>query len=104
MLNLEFALTEMNRTFPPINELAEESKELQELLVMKEAYHFLKDRNGVFHSLRNLVLELDSQMNDTSDNYLMVHILFTQLLLLIARNVVQAKNESTQLSNLYLKR
>lgn len=104
MLNLEFALTEMNRTFPPINELAEESKELQELLVMKEAYHFLKDRNGVFHSLRNLVLELDSQMNDTSDNYLMVHILFTQLLLLIARNVVQAKNESTQLSNLYLKK
>lgn len=104
MLNLEFALTEMNRTFPTIYELAKESEELQELLAMNKTYHLLKDRNGVFHSLRNLVLELDSLMSDTRDNYLMVHILFTQLLLLIARNVVQTKKEAKQLSNPYLKK
>lgn len=104
MLNLEFALTNMNRTFPTINELAEESDELQELLARNEAYHLLKDRNGVFHSLRNLVLELDNRMNEVRDNYLMVHILFTQLLLLIARNVADTKDQSIQLSNPYLKK
>ncbi|MFS0882353.1 AraC family transcriptional regulator [Metabacillus niabensis] len=104
MLNLEFALTESHRTFPSLCELAKESDELYELLKYEQAYHLLKDSNGVFHSLRTLVFELDNRLNDVKDNYLMVHLLIAQLLLLIARNVVQIKQQSSQQTDQYVKK
>ncbi|MFC4387908.1 AraC family transcriptional regulator [Gracilibacillus marinus] len=104
MLNLEFKLTNMHRKFPSLFELAEESRDLHELLTHAYTFHFLKDTNGVFHSLRTLVLELDTSLNNDKDNYLMVHILITQVLLLIARNIDEAKNQSQQESSMYVKK
>ncbi|KAB7670774.1 helix-turn-helix domain-containing protein [Bacillus sp. B1-b2] len=104
MLNIEFILTEMQRTFPTLYELAQENEELHELLTNKQSYYLLRDRNEVFQSLRNLVLELDKRWNKDKDNYLMVHILISQLLVLIARNLLETKQDSNQQTGIYLKK
>ncbi|PMC35661.1 AraC family transcriptional regulator [Bacillus sp. UMB0899] len=101
MLNLEFTLTEVTSRFPSIKELAKESKEIQGLLSSEQDYHLLKDNNGVYNSLRNLVLELDSKSND---NQLLVYLLISQLLVLISRTVAEAKVKSFQQSDVYVKK
>lgn len=103
MLNLEFefVLTELERSFPSIRELADQSNQLRALIKLDEPFFLLKDLNGVYSALRNLVLELD---NSNKDNYLMIQILISQLLLLIARNVAEAKEKTPQQADVYIKK
>ena len=103
MLNIEFSFAQKERTFPSIKDLAAENKSLAQLLELRYEYVVLKDSNEIYHILKNLVLELDQKQ---SENDLMVEILFAQLLIQIARMVVEEKvnDRDYQQTNVYVKK
>lgn len=104
MLNVEFILTDdTKRNYPTVYELSEESEELKELFKGEKTYYYLKDMNGVLHTLRNLVFELDMGRSHNKDNYLMVQLLLTQLLLLIARNIAEINHKAINEKDMYVK-
>ena len=102
MLNVEFALIDKERDYPTLYELMKESIELQEYTKEGKAFYYLKDSNGVLHTLKSLVFELDMGRNE-KDNFLMVQLLLTQLLILIARNISETKNKSNDEKDIYVK-
>lgn len=103
MLNIEFALEDAKREFPTLHQLMNESFELKEFTEEGKPYYYLKDTNGVLHTLKNLVFELDMRRSANNNNFLMVQLLITQLLLLIARNIIEEKNKSIDEKDIYVK-
>ncbi|WP_407270903.1 AraC family transcriptional regulator [Radiobacillus sp. PE A8.2] len=101
MLNLEFVLTQTSRTFPSIKHLATENESIKEFFKHNQLFILLKDVNGVYNTLKSLVMELD---DSNADNYLMIHILLSQLFLQIARNAKDAKSKTPQQTDLNVKK
>jgi AraC-like DNA-binding protein/quercetin dioxygenase-like cupin family protein len=81
MLNIEFAFAPKQGYFPAIQEIARTDKQLGVLLAEGKPYLVLSDPEEIYHSLRSLVLELDS--NGTQSP--LTPILFAELLIRISR-------------------
>lgn len=101
MLNVEFAFTEYGGVVPSIGSLAREEEVLAELLRHPFDSLVLSDQEEVFHVLKALVLELDQRGRKGSS---MVHLLFAELLLRLARLRMESLPSSQQPSQLYVRR
>lgn len=103
MLNIEFSFVQTKGKLLSIKELASENKSLTQLLGLGYEYVVLKDPNEIYHTLKNVVLEMDKKQ---AENDLMVEILFAQLLIQIARMVVEGKvkDGEYQQTNVYVKK
>ncbi|HZH62669.1 MAG TPA: AraC family transcriptional regulator [Metabacillus sp.] len=105
MLNIEFTFIPKKGSFPSIKELTEHSVNLDRFLRLKQPYVVVKDPNEIYHSLKNLVLELD---NRGSTQEPMMYLLFSQLLIQLARMIVEkAENDCSdqhQQVNIYVKK
>lgn len=89
MLNVEFLFTERDgEAFPSLRELASADPALAAFLSEGFPYLVLKDVNDVPHTLRSLVLKLDDPVPGRD---LMVRLLFSQLLLQVARLAAEAR-------------
>jgi len=100
MLNVEFSFIESSGNFPSIKEIAQENTALSDFLHMDIPYIVLKDPNEIYHTLKNLVLESDKK----EDKQMMVQLLLSQLLIQLARMVVEdhkMKKENQQ-ANVYI--
>jgi len=82
MLNVEFGFADSGVGVPSVRRLAAEERSLAPLLADRSAYLVLRDPDDVYHALKALVLELDARGTDGGT---MVHLLFSQLLIRIAR-------------------
>lgn len=88
MLNVEFRFAERSgEPFPSLRELAAGDPALSSFLSAGIPYLVLKDANDVPHTLRSLVLKLD---DPAPGRELMVRLLFSQLLLQVARLAAEA--------------
>jgi AraC-like DNA-binding protein len=81
MLNVEFSFEHRINEYPSMIELVAEEQSLKKLLVEEKKYVVLADPDEVFHIMKTLVLEMDT----TKPSHIMVHLLFCQLLIWIAR-------------------
>lgn len=88
MLNIEFAFTRQKSGFPSLRELAEGDPALSAFLQAAQPVLVLRDSSDVQHTLRSLVLQLD---NPEPGCDLMVRLLFSQLLLQVARLAAEAR-------------
>jgi AraC-like DNA-binding protein len=92
MLNVEFLFTErQDEPFPSLRELSEEDPALAAFLSERTPFLVLKDATDVPHTLRSLVLKLD---DPSPGRDLMVRLLFSQLLLQVARLAAEAREKS----------
>ncbi len=103
MLNVEFAFIKKEGCFPSIKQLADENSDLTEFLLLHHSYVVLKDPNEIYHTLKNLVLELDKR---EPGKEIMIHVHLAQLLMQIARMVVEEKEKKSeqQQANVYVKK
>lgn len=101
MLNVEFTLKDKAGIFPSIKEFAQENAQLKELLTDQKAFIVLKDLEGLYHTLKALVLELGEQNSANSD--VMIHTLMAQLILKIARIHADSKQRDTLPTDVYIK-
>ncbi|MBP3950944.1 AraC family transcriptional regulator [Bacillus suaedae] len=103
MLNIELSFVEKQGMFPSIKELASKSKRLSELSTFSQSYLVLKDSNEIFHTLKNLVLELDKKEEERD---MMVQLHLSQLLIQICRIIIDEKEKQIehQQTNVYLKK
>lgn len=83
MLNIEFKAGNERSVLPSMKVLAEQNDELYELFQATANYLVLRDSDEMYHTLKKLVLELDSQEKNNSGT--MLDLLFAQLLIQIAR-------------------
>ncbi|GAF63366.1 putative DNA-binding protein [Bacillus sp. TS-2] len=100
MLNIEFGFVEKNNLLPPLRKLINESQNLHEFLRFPFKYLVLKDTNEIYHTLKSLVLELDSKEEEQE---LMVQLHMTQLFVWLARMMKNALPQNEE-SNVYVKR
>ncbi|MCI3921241.1 AraC family transcriptional regulator [Paenibacillus sp. TRM 82003] len=82
MLNVEFGFAPVGVSVPSMRRLAGEEKALVSLLSAEVPYAVLRDPDDVYHALKSLVLELDARGTDGGT---LVHLLFSQLMIRIAR-------------------
>jgi AraC-like DNA-binding protein len=82
MLNVEFGFSPVGVSVPSTRMLAKEEPSLAALLAADTPHTVLRDPDDVYHALKALVLELDARGTDGGT---MVHLLFSQLLIRIAR-------------------
>lgn len=103
MLNVEFSFVKKEGCFPSIKDLADENKVLSDFLVFHRSYVVLKDPNEIYHTLKNLVLELDKK---ESEKEIMIQLHLAQLLIQIARMVGEEKEKKSeqQQANVYVKK
>lgn len=103
MLNVEFSFKKKEGCFPSIKELADENSDLTEFLLLNRPYVILKDPNEIYHTLKNLVLELDKKEPGRD---MLIHVYLTQLLTQIARMVIEEKEKKNdqQQANVYVKK
>ncbi|MFC0211640.1 helix-turn-helix domain-containing protein [Paenibacillus chartarius] len=101
MLNIEFLFVEEPGTsFPPLRELAFGDPAVAEFLSEPAPVLVLKDPNDVYHTLKTLVLQLD---HPEPGRELMVRLLFSQLLLQVARLTVKARSRETMPGEAYVR-
>lgn len=103
MLNVEFILTNTGKNFPPLYELIADSDEWKQAFTEAKSYYLLKDTSGILPILRNLVFELDMSLHKKINNDLMIQLLLTQILLLIARNIIEMKSKAIEQKDIYVK-
>jgi AraC-like DNA-binding protein len=103
MLNVEFSFVKKEGCFPSIRDLADENRVLAEFLIFNRSYVVLKDPNEIYHTLKNLVLELDKK---ESEKEIMIQLHLAQLLIQIARMVDEEKEKKSeqQQANVYVKK
>lgn len=101
MLNIEFTLMNKSGAFPSIKELSEENENLEAFLSDKQAFIVLKDMEGLYHTLKSLVLELSEK--DHTNSAIIIQTLISQLILKIARIVVQLKERTSLPTDIYIK-
>ncbi|UOQ50355.1 AraC family transcriptional regulator [Gracilibacillus caseinilyticus] len=99
MLNIEFILQDCKDQNSVLGSLALECKEVKEFLQNKKSFIIQKDINEVYHSLRSLVLELDTQKYEKK---LMVNLLIAQLLIQISRNQLESQERELQDADYYV--
>src|SRR5690625_868685 len=102
MLNIEFILNKKTGAYPSIKELASENKDLNKLLRWQEAYLMLKDTEGLYYTLRSLVLELSEQHKVA--NATVIQTLISHVILLIARMAVEARERKPLSTDVHIKR
>lgn len=102
MLNIEFVLTDKDGLYPSIKELAMENNDLAALLQAQKPYFMLRDTEGMYYALKSLVLELSDQQTGKSET--LIHVLLSQVLLLIARLARSAKERAPQATDMYIKK
>lgn len=101
MLNVEFAFTEYSGVAPSVSRLAREEEALADLLASPFDSLVLADQEEVFHVLKALVLELDQRGRNGSS---MVQLLFSELLLRLARLRRESLPASGQPTQSYVRR
>jgi AraC-like DNA-binding protein/mannose-6-phosphate isomerase-like protein (cupin superfamily) len=101
MLNVEFTFAPHVVLIPSMRKLAMEEPVLTFLLSANVSHTVLRDPVDVYHALKALVLELDASGTDGGT---MVHLLFSQLLILIARLYEQAVSASQPLGEQYIRK
>ncbi|MBW7459067.1 AraC family transcriptional regulator [Paenibacillus sepulcri] len=82
MLNVEFVFAECGGSYPSLGQLAAGSPALRQLLDRGEPYIVLRDPSDVYHTLKNLVTELDT---GSGEHTMMANLLISQLLIRVAR-------------------
>src|SRR5690625_2184613 len=102
MLNIEFILNAKTGVYPSIKELAAENKDLNKLLRWQEAYLMLKDTEGLYYTLRSLILELSEQHKVS--NAAVIQTLISHVILLIARMAVETKERTPLITDVHIKR
>ncbi|CAM3636717.1 AraC family transcriptional regulator [Marinicrinis lubricantis] len=93
MLNIEFVFREKAGAMPSIRDLAEGHEELSAFLSNKRPFVVLSDPSDVYHTLKNVVWELDQYGDQRSG---MVQLQMSQLFIRIARLAAQADRENMQ--------
>lgn len=101
MINVEFQFTDEGQLFPSLKELVNHDPTLFQLFAKNAPYFVLKDSNEVYHTLKNLVLELDK---NSVEAQMMIHLLFAQLMIQIARLAGEAGEAGHQQADVYVKR
>lgn len=102
MLNVEFILKDKSGVFPSINELSQENDHLRALLNNKQDFIVLKDLEGLYHTLKSLVLELGEK--DQRNSQIIVQTLISQLILKMARIAEQSKHRASLPTDIYVKK
>ncbi|WP_223588895.1 AraC family transcriptional regulator [Neobacillus bataviensis] len=102
MLNLEFIFTNKeDEGFPPFfHEIVRTNVMFSEFLSKGYPYIMLKDSSDIYHILKSLVLELDER---SSENKVMIQLLFSQLLIKIGRLAIEYENRNSYQVNVYIK-
>ncbi|MBW5449089.1 helix-turn-helix domain-containing protein [Cohnella sp. CFH 77786] len=101
MLNVEFGFVPGTGEFPSLTELGAGERALGSLLASASPYLVLKDPDEVYHSLRSLVLELDSRGKQGSP---LARILLAQLLIRIARLREETAASGLQADDRYVRK
>ncbi|KKI90379.1 AraC family transcriptional regulator [Bacillus sp. SA1-12] len=91
MLNIEFSFIKKEGCFPSIKDLVNENKKFAKFILLDRPYIVLKDTNDIYHTLKNLVLELDKK---ESDNDIMIQLQLAQLFIQMARIAAEEKKET----------
>lgn len=81
MLNIEFGFEARSSITPSVKQLAAQNEPLNQLLQAAEPYLVMKASNEFYETLKMLILELDDYKTDS----LMVQIMFSELLIRVAR-------------------
>lgn len=102
MLNVEFVLKNKNGMFPSINHLAGEDDHLSKLLNSQQDFVVLKDLEGLYHTLKTLVLELAEKGERSSE--LMIQVLISQLILKVARIFSESKHRTSLPTDVYVRK
>jgi len=100
MLNVEFCFVQDKGIFPSLKQLAMRDAGLISLVQTACSYIVLRDPEEVYHSLKSLVLELDSRLEN---NGAMVQLLLSQLLIRIARLQQETENNGMKPVDYYVK-
>jgi mannose-6-phosphate isomerase-like protein (cupin superfamily) len=100
MLNVEFGPAAHESAAPSVKRLAEEDGPLDALLSLSRPYVVLRDPEEVYHTLKSLVLELDSFGMDSGA---LGRLLLCQLLVRVARLRQEASDEPAGQAALYVK-
>ncbi|WP_299089981.1 AraC family transcriptional regulator [uncultured Metabacillus sp.] len=91
MLNIEFSFIKKTGCFPSIKDLANQNKKFATFLSLNRPYIVLKDTNEIYHTLKNLVLELDKK---ESDKDIMIQLHLAQLFMQLARITAEEMKET----------
>ncbi|MCZ8522686.1 MULTISPECIES: AraC family transcriptional regulator [Paenibacillus] len=102
MLNVEFYFHPEPGVAPSVGQLAAKEASMKALLLSPAPYLVLNDPDEVYHTLKSLVLELDAGVPD--DEGVMAQLLFSQLLLRIARLRQSAEQSAGQPAEFYVLR
>lgn len=100
MLNVEFGFAESKAVLPSMEELAEAEPTLAVLFECSHFYLLLREPNNVYHTLKNLVIELDN-LNKRAT---MVQLLLAELLLRIAELYHKSEFEHEQGREYYVQK
>ena len=98
MLNVEFGFVSAAETTPSVREMT--GDELSTLWQRQRSYWLLTDQDEVYAILKGLVLELDNQ---SSGQGTLIHLLFAQLLIRLARLLAEAESSEYQQMEHYVK-
>ena len=93
MLNVEFTFTDCEGIVPSLNQLAEGNGALKELLERNCSYIMLRDPSDVYHTLKSLVMELDTG-GQGKNSVSMIHLLVSQLMIRVARLAAEEFKDS----------
>nr|WP_272039163.1 AraC family transcriptional regulator [Paenibacillus sp. JJ-100] len=110
MLNVEFGFARTTPKHPSIRQLALEEAAVHTLLTRPIPYLVLPDPEEVYHTMKGLVLELDQRLQREARNLTspeqgtLVHTLFIQLLVRIARLRGEMEGSTLDHTELYVKR
>ncbi|MBR2566141.1 MAG: AraC family transcriptional regulator [Paenibacillus sp.] len=110
MLNVEFGFARTAPRHPSISQLALEEAAVHTLLTRPTPYLVLPDPEEVYHTMKSLVLELDQRLQREARNLTspeqgtLVHTLFIQLLVRIARLRGEMEGSALDHTELYVKR
>ncbi|QGQ95374.1 AraC family transcriptional regulator [Paenibacillus psychroresistens] len=100
MLNIEFIFEQKTANFPSIKDLEQGNPVLASLLARARPYILLRDSDEVYHTLKNLVFELDK---GSLNNEWMVQLQLAQLLIRMAGLAAELEDPSYQQIDLYVK-
>ncbi len=101
MLNVEFGFVNKPGYAPPINQMAQKTSSLNELMENTFSSLILSDTGEIYRVLKALVMELDQAEAD--DKYI-VHLLFCELLLRVAEQRKEQLNARERPVQLYVRK
>ncbi|MBP1996584.1 AraC family transcriptional regulator [Paenibacillus eucommiae] len=99
MLNVEFHFSCSEGMFPSMKQFAGAEEALAALIQSPEPYLLMADPDELYQVLKSLVLELD---NHALENGVMVQLLFTQLLIRLARLWEQVRLDGQPQTDYYI--